>query len=113
MCIHLNRGYNLVCGCTNNGNLTVVLSCVLSSIPHVKESLDWIVRNTIGSAVQLDRILQTKCLPAEDPDHSVIPAGHENLVQTRYKQNPLWFLEAWNSTLPLGCLQIEHFHLSI
>jgi hypothetical protein len=58
------------------------------------------------------RAPQTK-LRAEDPDHSVIPAGHENLDQTRYKQDSLWFLEAWHSTQPLARLQIDHFHLSV
>jgi len=54
--------------------------------------------------------LRRQSFALKTPDHSVIPAGHENLVQTRYKQDSLWFLEAWHSSQPLARLQIDHFH---
>jgi hypothetical protein len=71
MCIHLNRGYNFVCGCINNRNLTVILSRILSSIPRVKESLVWIVRmrlaprsNLIESSKRNDFPLKARTIPS-------------------------------------------------
>src|SRR5258708_7960341 len=107
--LHFDVAEVLVCFGVDNSDFPVILAGILASVSDVQDLSVWIVGDTVGSQIQLDRVQQVQSVAPEYPDHPVISTGHKQLVKRWNVGNALCFLKTWNALQPFPSLQINHF----
>src|SRR5260370_34707876 len=93
----------------DNPDFPVILACILTAVSHIEKFAMGIVRDTVGSQIQLDRVQQVERVAAEYTEHAVISTGDEHLIEGRNVGDALCFLTARNAFQPSASLKIDHF----
>src|SRR5258705_8979857 len=99
---------SFVFACVDDSNFAVVFSGVFASVADVYKLRMRFEDDAVRSHVKVDRIEKFERVRSKDPDHSVVPACHKQLVEIWKVQDPLRLLESGDAAHPLACLQIQY-----
>src|SRR6202035_341722 len=97
----------------DDSNLAIVLACVPAAVADIERLRVGIVGDAVGAQVELDGIEQFESVTAEDTEHSVVAAGHDQFVERLHIRDTLRLLEPEDALYPLSRLQINHFYGAI
>src|SRR5258708_12664105 len=77
----------------DNPDFAIVLTGILTAVSHIEKSAMGIVRDTVGSQIQLDRVQQVERVAAEYTEHPVISTGNDHFIDGTNISDPLSFLQ--------------------
>src|SRR6516165_7762355 len=94
-------------------NFAVILSSFFPVIADVQQPFSWIIGYPVGARLEPDGIEKFQGICLKYPQHSIIPACDEQLVESSHVSDALWFLEPRNTFQPLTRFQVHYFHGAI
>src|SRR5260370_4430814 len=97
----------------DDSDFSVVFSRIFAAVAYIDQLGIRFVDNAVGPRLKLDRIEKLESVAPKHPDHSVVAACQEQLVEFRYIQHPLSLLETGNASRPLPGSQIHHLKCAI
>src|SRR5438309_7056527 len=97
----------------DDSDFSVVLSRVLAAIADINKLRLRFIDHAVRPRLKLDRIEKFERVSSKNPEHPVIAACQEQLVEFRDEQGPLRLLESGDTAYPLSSLQIHHLKRSI
>src|SRR5215471_19396198 len=110
---HSDISNMLVSFCVDDSDFPIVLTRVFAAIPDVDELGVRFVDNAVGTGFKLDRVEKVERVRLKDPQHGVVSAGYEQLIECRDEQRSLRLLESRDASHPLTGLQINDLQRAV
>src|SRR5215472_2928051 len=110
---HFDIPNTFIIPCIDDSDFSVVLTSVLASISDIDEFAARFVDYAVGTRFKLDGVEKLKGVALKDPQHCIVSAGYEQLIELWNEQGSLRLLKSGNAAHPLASLQIHDLQCAV